>query len=65
MRFVAQLYSRSFGHTPDGPPQFWNEMNLLAVDADDKHAVEYAFLWQTVSFLVELKTLVTSAWATR
>lgn len=57
VRFVARLHSRSFSTTPDGAPQFWNEMNLLAVDADDKQAVDYAFLWQQVSFLVELKTL--------
>jgi len=56
-RFVSQLYSRSFGSPQAGAPQFWNEMNLLAVDADDKHAVDYAFLWPRVHFLVELKTL--------
>lgn len=57
VHFVAELYSRSFGTEPANPPQFWNEMNLLAVDADDNQAVDYAFLWPTVHFLVELKTL--------
>jgi len=57
VHFVARLYSRAFSSAPSGAPQFWNEMNLLAVDADDKHAVDYAFLWKKVHFLVELKTL--------
>jgi hypothetical protein len=57
VRFVAGLYSRAFGTAPADPPEFWNEMNLLAVNADDKQAVDYAFLWRDVSFLVELKTL--------
>lgn len=57
IRFVARLYSRAFGNPPADSPEFWNEMNLLAVNADDKQAVDYAFLWRDVSFLVELKTL--------
>lgn len=55
--FVAQMYSRSFDRAPEGAPQFWNEMNLRAVDANDVQAVDYGFMWQKVSFLVELKTL--------
>jgi hypothetical protein len=57
VRFVSSLYSRMFGTPPPGAPRFWNEMNLLAVGADDKHAVDFGFLWPNVCFLVELKTL--------
>lgn len=56
-RFVARLYRHSFGALPTDAPIFWNEMNLRAVDADDDHAVDYAFLWPDIQFLVELKTL--------
>jgi hypothetical protein len=59
-RFVAGLYSRRFGSAPPEAPQFWNEMNLRAVDADDEHAVDFGFIWPQVHFLVELKTLGSS-----
>jgi hypothetical protein len=57
VRFVAELYARAFDSAPTGAPQFWNELNLLAVEASDKQAVDYGFLWPEVHFLVELKTL--------
>lgn len=59
-RFVAGLYSRRFGNSPPGIPQFWNEMNLRAVEADDQQAIDYGFIWPEVHFLVELKTLGSS-----
>jgi hypothetical protein len=56
-RFVAQLYEQAFGAPPEAAPRFWNECNLRAVRGTDDHAVDYAFLWPDVHFLVELKTL--------
>jgi len=56
-KFVTLLYAQKFGGPPAGAPRFWNEMNLRATAADDEHAVDYAFTWPDVHFLVELKTL--------
>ncbi len=44
VQFVSQMYSPSFGSAPPGARAFWNESDLLAVDAEDKHAVDFAFL---------------------
>jgi hypothetical protein len=56
-QFIEALYERAFGPPPRGAPAYWNEMNLRAVNASDEQALDFGYIWPSVRFLVELKTL--------